>query len=659
MGPLANLLATQQDVLLQRWSRACAALPASSQPPPDVLAAHLPVLLGGLVAALRRFPVGSWEGPVARQELDPSLGLDPLSLVRVYGRLGTALFDLALQPGANATPAELRCLADFMTEVVARGIEACAPRATATGAASEAGREEPGLPPIEKTLREQNRTLQAALTALTLRAQRTHDLLEAAGVGTWELDLAAQTIDADVRASALHGCLVQGPCSLERWLQAVHPEDQPRVRGALEAARVPGAPPLLAAYRVTDDQGVERWVEARGSAGASAAGAARHLRATLQDITARATDLPAPDAVLDALAAHPFLQVSLLEGPQHIFRMANQPYLREVGRGRALLGRPAFEALPEFAGQGFEALLEKALQTGQPSIGVEQRALLDRGDGTREERFYTFVYQPLRAAGERPASILSISADVTEVVQVRQRLARQATELQARAAFERQLIGIVSHDLKNPLSSLLLRAEFLAEAAELSPQSRDAIRKMKATILRTVRLVSDLLDFTTARLSGALPLSPAPTNLQTVVAQVLEEVELSFTEVRFAFSAHGDTSGLWDAARLGQVALNLLANAAKFSPPGGTVRVTMEGEEDAVRLAVTNAGHPIPAEVRAHLFEPLQGGAGVDPTGRSLGLGLFIVKHLVDAHRGTLDVHSDETATTFTVVLPRRALSAR
>jgi signal transduction histidine kinase len=124
---------------------------------------------------------------------------------------------------------------------------------------------------------------------------------------------------------------------------------------------------------------------------------------------------------------------------------------------------------------------------------------------------------------------------------------------------------------------------------------------------------------------------------------------------RIELAVDGATHGCWDASRMKQVLSNLVTNAARYGDPGGPVMVSLNGTEAELRLSVENPGPPIPKESIELLFEPLRRGAGSDvsPERTSMGLGLFIVRQVAQAHGGTVVVDSSDGRTIFTVVLPR------
>jgi len=254
----------------------------------------------------------------------------------------------------------------------------------------------------------------------------------------------------------------------------------------------------------------------------------------------------------------------------------------------------------------------------------------------------------LRDEHGRASRVVGAMQDVTES------RAAEAEALQ-RAQFAQQLIGIVSHDLRNPLGAISLSAEGLVHHANLDERNAFYARLILTSAERATRLVRDLLDFTRARLGGGIPLQRRSVELHALVRQVLQEVGLNHSgrEIREHYQDAG--RGLWDADRLAQVLSNLVSNALQYSPKDGPVTVSVVGEADAVRIQVHNTGEPIPAGLLGRLFQPLQRGEdSTDNSRRSIGLGLYIVDQIVRAHGGTVGVRSSaEEGTTFQVRLPR------
>jgi PAS domain S-box-containing protein len=255
----------------------------------------------------------------------------------------------------------------------------------------------------------------------------------------------------------------------------------------------------------------------------------------------------------------------------------------------------------------------------------------------------------LLPAGEgEPVHIASISQDITE-------FKRQQQEAKERADFEQYLGGIVGHDLRNPINAITLSAAMMLRRQDLDTRLREALQRILNSAERAHRIIDTTLDFTQARLGGGLRVERKPLDLHALTRQVADEVQLSFPRRELEVSHEGDGTGEWDPDRMAQVLTNLLTNALKYSPENTRVTVRTRGQEQALTLEVHNLGNAISPELLPRLFAPLKRGKeGAEFSGRSLGLGLFIVDHLVRAHGGTVEVNSEEPqGTTFTVRLPR------
>ena len=293
-------------------------------------------------------------------------------------------------------------------------------------------------------------------------------------------------------------------------------------------------------------------------------------------------------------------------------------------------------------------------RTGEAYVGHEVPVRLER-DPHRgvEEVWATFVYQANRDASGNVVGVDVFGFEVTEQVEAKQRAEALVAELARRAAFEEQLIGVVSHDLRNPINAIVLGTLVLQDAA-LSEGDAIHLGRIRRAAERAHLLIRDLLDFTQARLGGGLRVQRRSTDLAAVARDVSAELRTTHAGRDVHLVVDGDVNGEWDADRLGQLLQNLLSNALRYSPPTSDVALALRREEDVVVVVVHNVGAPIPAERHATLFEPLQRAVGqVDPTSRSLGLGLYIVKQVVNAHGGRLSMTSTaDDGTTFTVRLP-------
>jgi PAS domain S-box-containing protein len=297
-------------------------------------------------------------------------------------------------------------------------------------------------------------------------------------------------------------------------------------------------------------------------------------------------------------------------------------------------------------------LAREALKPGGTgTLALEYRTAPQEGE---PERWVSTQGQVHFDASGRPTRVLGTGLDIT----VRKVLER---ETKARTDFEQQLIGIVSHDLRNPLSAILLGTQALLRQEGLEERQLKSVVRIQSSAERAVRMVKDLLDFTQARLGGGLRMERRPLELAPLISQLVLESEAAHPERTIEVHQAGDTRGEWDGDRIAQVVTNLVTNALKYSPPESPVRVEARGVDGWVSLAVHNRGPPIPPDKWPLLFKPLQRARGeVDMAGRSVGLGLYIVDHITRAHGGRVEMRSTEAdGTTFTVWLPRSAAATR
>jgi signal transduction histidine kinase len=215
-----------------------------------------------------------------------------------------------------------------------------------------------------------------------------------------------------------------------------------------------------------------------------------------------------------------------------------------------------------------------------------------------------------------------------------------------------QFIGVLSHDLRNPLGAVTTSAALLALPEDNPERRARIVTRILNSAQRMERLIGDLLDLTRTRLGGSLPLRRRPANLQQVCEEALMEIRAGQPESRLRLEVSGDLRGEWDADRLAQVVSNLVGNAIQHGN-GTPITLTCQDEGNSVTLSVHNGGVPIPPEMLPYVFEPLARG-GAEGSSHSIGLGLFIAQAIVSAHGGHIRVSSSSDAgTTFTFTLPK------
>jgi signal transduction histidine kinase len=218
-------------------------------------------------------------------------------------------------------------------------------------------------------------------------------------------------------------------------------------------------------------------------------------------------------------------------------------------------------------------------------------------------------------------------------------------------------IAILGHDLRTPLGAVSMASQFMLETGELKEPHLTLTTRILRSARRMNRMVGDLLDFTRSRLGSGMPIVRREMDMAIVARHAVEEISDAQPESVIQLNTTGDLLGKWDAARIGQVLANLLANAVEYGTAKAPISVTVTGEAKEVVLRVHNSGAAIPASDLHGLFNPLKrlvSGDGAASDSSNLGLGLYIAERIVSAHGGTIDVESSSDAgTSFTVRFPR------
>jgi signal transduction histidine kinase len=226
---------------------------------------------------------------------------------------------------------------------------------------------------------------------------------------------------------------------------------------------------------------------------------------------------------------------------------------------------------------------------------------------------------------------------------------RSARELRAVAEFRELFIGILGHDLRTPLGSIVMAAGLMLRRGRLDEQDGETVARIIRSSQRMSRMIIQLLDLTRARLGGGLPIEPVPTDLRETCRNVVEEFEKTIQ-----LEVEGDLTGTWDSDRLAEALSNLVGNAIEYAAPGTVVSVKAHAHGAEVVIEISNQGVPIPAEVLPFIFAPFRRAKQREKSATgNLGLGLFIAQQIVLSHGGTLDAHSADGTTTFVMRLPR------
>jgi signal transduction histidine kinase len=341
--------------------------------------------------------------------------------------------------------------------------------------------------------------------------------------------------------------------------------------------------------------------------------------------------------------------IAIVRGPDLGFELANDRFV-ELSWQRELIGLPMRRAFPELEGQGMVEEMELALSSGQPVTGKARRVMLKR-DGGLQECYFDYVHQPVRNARGEVDRIAIVAFEVTELVR-----ARRDAELANRTKDD--FLAMVGHELRNPLSPILIALELMRLKGLGGLAREHAAIERQAHHL--VRLVDDLLDV--ARIAqGKIALRVERVELSKLLAQALETVSGLLEERQQSLELAVPPQGLAidaDPMRFVQVLVNLLTNAAKYSNPGGRIRVHAGAAKGRVVIKVRDTGIGIGADMLPHLFDKfVQAPQSLDRSRGGLGLGLAIARSLVQLHGGEIEAHSAGvgTGSEFTIRLPLAA----
>jgi two-component system, sensor histidine kinase and response regulator len=255
----------------------------------------------------------------------------------------------------------------------------------------------------------------------------------------------------------------------------------------------------------------------------------------------------------------------------------------------------------------------------------------------------------------KPASEFELRARVAGMVQLsvtHAALLETQRTLRIEAEFRERFMGMLAHDLRQPLYTMSLASQALGLPDDAKGRVQAARGMQSRAIARMKRMIDELLDFTRSRPETGMPIQRQVTDLVEVARAIVNEMAPGWPGHEIALHTTGPCTGFWDPDRLAQVCSNLIGNALEHSAVNSAIDVRITASATRGELTVCNDGAAIPAEVLASLFEPYRRGRSVHPSSRGVGLGLHIVEQIVRAHGGTVSANSNDTRTQFRVDLP-------
>ncbi|PMD99195.1 hypothetical protein BWI97_01955 [Siphonobacter sp. BAB-5405] len=490
--------------------------------------------------------------------------------------------------------------------------------------------------------------------ALRKQELRTRLAIEAAELGTWEWDLERDLIHGNEQHFQLLGLTVSTvPEPVETFVKHIHPEDLGRIQSRLKQT-VQERVPYDEQFRIIRQNGQVRWMSGYGKVTAEHDGQAIQVSGVMFDITDRKEAeqaLRESEAQLMAMFESLPVGVGVIDVRGKLV-LANQamPYYLPTGiipsRDRLQVNRwQAYEADGNLvSAENFPAA--RALQGERVVPGIEILY-------TPEEGNPVWTRVAAVAIRDENGSVKGVVTVVTDINE--SKLTQQA--LQEADRRKDEFLAMLAHELRNPMSTLSNGLQILSLTAATNPQASTVVQRMITQTDHLVRMVEDLLDV--SRISrGKIVLRKEPVNLVEVVRQATESSRSLFVNKQQTLEVSLPPVSIQlngDATRLVQVGINLLTNASRYTGPQGTIQLSLEQRETEAILQVRDNGIGLAADQLTVIFDLfVQVDNSLARSQGGLGLGLTLVKQIVDLHGGHVIAESEGLGqgSTFTVYLP-------
>ncbi|MBC7398102.1 MAG: PAS domain-containing protein [Bdellovibrionales bacterium] len=483
------------------------------------------------------------------------------------------------------------------------------------------------------------------------RAQQRSDeslpiALETAQLGLWEVDVETSKVYMNERMLedwGLKGEVVSSP--IRFGLQKIHPDDRERVTSAVKTALTSGKP-YDDEYRVMKAEDETIWIHAQGKLSNPPPGLQQKLIGTSVDITVRKNaelQLKREKGKLEAIFSSSPSLMALLQGPDFIIEKMNPPF-RDLFGEIDPTGKAFFEVLTNTNSLRFQKEMKQVYDTGKKYFANEVESTWGgkkRGDA--ETKYFNFIFARIEDEQAQTYGIYVHAIDISNQVMDRQKLEHA---LNARDAF----LSIASHELRTPITGMKLQTQMMKRAlikqdpSVLSPERVGRlVNQADAGLTRMSLLVEDMLDIGRIQ-SGKLVLRFQNTDLaamvDTEVERFTEELERAGIKVAVTHPFQKIEAQV-DPFRLEQVITNLLTNAIRYAP-GKPVSILIEETVHKIRLVFQDQGPGIAEENFERIFERFERLISTDSTS-GMGLGLFIVRQIIQAHGGT--IHAEKGST--------------
>jgi signal transduction histidine kinase/CheY-like chemotaxis protein len=478
--------------------------------------------------------------------------------------------------------------------------------------------------------------------------------LDAAELGVWSVNPADMSITTDERFRTIfHGS--PDFSSYERDFGAIHPEDQPRVAAAVAAAVRPDDPaPYVQEYRVVRPDGSVRWVSATG-------------RAYLVDgLTGRRVE--SFDGTVRDITEHKQAQERMRLGDERVRAVSRLLQLMADGSGDAIATLDCdfrFTFTNESYRQNFrsafgvEAVIGDRLHEALAHLPDDQRHAIELwgralngeritldaefGDATRDRRWWSFRFYPIHDEQGQVVGAAHNAADISVRMNAAADRERFLAELQEQDRRKDEFLAMLSHELRNPLAPISNAVQLLRLQGAEAPRQQQARAVIERQVGQLRRLVDDLLEVSRIT-TGRIQLRLECISVAGLVDRAVETTRPLVERRRHTVAVEMPDEPIMlraDASRLEQVLVNLLTNSAKFSSEGASILVTAAQEGDEAVLRVRDTGDGIAPELLPRVFDLFtQAERSLARSEGGLGIGLSLVKRLVELHGGRVEVTS-------------------
>jgi len=517
---------------------------------------------------------------------------------------------------------------------------------------------EPSRTPIElqseveartADLRAANERLRQEIAARQENELRMRLALEASGAATWVIDYTtAATEHFDARSCELAGLdVTQADWPAGTFCKLLHPDDRERMQHVFNQTRAMAGPGPLVEYRILTTRNEVRWLQGAGIIQRNARGEPERFIGVSTDVTQRKQAEAALAARTDELhQTFNATATGLTRCSRNLHYIAANPAYAEIAGVplQQIIRRPIIDVMGQ---EGFEKIrpyVERVLR-GE-SVEYETPVPFSKG-GTR---LLHVAYAPWR---EADGSVSGWVASVTDVT------ARHEAEekLKAASRHKDEFLAMLAHELRNPLAPIRNASELLERSLGRHPEAKVPLAILHRQTRQLTRLVDDLLDV--ARISeGQINLKKETIDIGAVLDQAVETIQPLVQEKLHRLNIRKPFSPVYvngDLARLVQSLGNILHNAAKYTDPGGEIEVDVEESNEDVTIAVRDSGSGIASDLLPTVFDLfVQSRRTLDRSQGGLGIGLTVVKQLIQLHGGSVSADSAGVGrgTTVTVHLP-------